>query len=346
MKRYRILATLAILGAAAALAACANPAQNPDGEAETGTYYGIESTESVYAVAAVTTAELLSFSQGTANAASVALTDAQDSVIAEAEDFNRYFNMLDSFLDKAETKTVVAANDAADEAVKDYAYKLTVTGKDAAGQDASHTVYFSETAQTPVHRTETDGDETVTVDETVYTLQGAVAMPGAEGTVYYRMTGTRTERTVTETEHGETETEHESVLAMKAFADGTDAGNYVELLHTQSSEEETGETESESLYTYRIFAGGVLVEETAIGFENETEQGETETEYSVRFLKGGSRGFYEIERETVVGGVTSVEVNYVIDGTRGTFTVVKDGENYRYRFGDGTEDKNFRDFHG
>ena len=62
MKKSRIFLTFALIGVAALpLAACNGGSGRTSGpsKAETGTYYGIESTESVYGVAAVTTAKLL-----------------------------------------------------------------------------------------------------------------------------------------------------------------------------------------------------------------------------------------------------------------------------------------------
>ncbi len=347
MKKTGLLVALALLGVAAIpLAACDKTPKQSEGKTETGTYYGIQSAESIYGVAAVTTAKLLAAS-APAGVTPTAQTVADSSIskaLDEVEDFNKYFNMLDSFLVKSATKTVVEPNDSADEAVREYDYRLTVTGKDAEGGDVTHFVYFSETAGAPTHNRYTDGDETVTVEETVYTLRGAVDMGRTEdGTVYYQMTGTRAERTVTEKEGRETETEHIATLNMKAYDDPA-SGDYVALTHTQTTEEEGRESETESLYTYRVYSNNALVEATEVGFETETEHGGTESEYSIRFLEGGRRGSYEIEHETV-NGKTVIEVEYNIDGTRGKFTVGKDGEYYRYRFSDdGTYDRNFRDF--
>ncbi len=343
MKKSRILLTVALLGVAALpLAACNgrgnDPAPGPI-EAEKGTYYGLGSTESVYGVAAVTTAKLL---EATTAASTVTLA-ATNGVRDEAEDFNKYFNMLDSFLDKAGTKTTVEANPSTDPALSAYPFKLTVTGKNAAGEAVTHTVYFSETAGAPKTDTRTDGDETTTVESTTYTLQGAVEMGSTEdGTVYYRMEGTRVERTETETEGRETETERVSTLTMRAYRDG-DTEDFVELTHSSGVEQEEGESEEEALYTYRTYANGKLVEATEISFETESEGTMSESEYSIRFLSGDSHGYYEIEKETV-GGKTSFEVEYTLDGERGRFTVIKDGDTYRYKFSDSPDYENFFDF--
>lgn len=348
MKKSRIFLTFALIGVAALpLAACngGNGRTSGPSKAETGTYYGIESTESVYGVAAVTTAKLLQASSFLPATVSLSGGTAPNSVSGEAEDFNKYFNMLDSFLDKAETKTTVEANPSSDPALAAYPFKLTVTGKNAAGEDVAHTVYFSETAGAAKTDTRTDGDETTTVESTTYTLSGAVEMGTAEdgAAVYYRMEGTRVERTKTETEGLKTEVERESVLTMRAYREG-DANDYVELTHTSGVEEEGGEREQEAVYTYRTYAQGKLVEATEICLETENEGTMSESEYSVRFLSGASRGYYEIEKKTA-GGKTSFEVEYTLDGERGRFIVVKDGENYRYKFSDdAAEEENFRDF--
>ncbi len=345
MKKFIVLS--ALLCASLALTACGEGSGNGSGSAlspedtEAGTFYGIESTEAVYGVAAVTTAKLLSEMGTGANSALA----AGSGVLEEAEGFNKYFNMLDSFLEKGETKTVVTANSSSDPAVKDYDFRLTITGKDAAGEDTAHTVYFSESKGEPKTTTRRDEDETTTIESVTYTLTGAVDMGEDEAgnALYSLMSGTRVEQTVTEEEDGEREVERVGSLKLKAYkSEETSAQDYVLLEHTLTSEEEQGETESESVYTYSVYAAGKLTEATEVGFETETEHGETETEYEVKFLSGATRGSYEIERK-LVGSKTVIEVEYFLDGERGSFTIERDGENYRYRFSQGGE-LDLRDF--
>ena len=359
LKRKICVLTAALaLTASLALAGCGDNNADPVHREGTqaGTYRGIESTESVYGIAAVTAAKLLAGAESaeSVSAAEVQTTaavasgsaDAIAKAQAEAEDFNRYFNMLDTFLDRGATTTVVEENASQDEALKDYAFKLTITGKDAEGKSVPHTDYYSETATPSTHSSRVQGDETITVDVTTYTLNGLVEMGRtAEGTpVYYVMTGTRTETEQVETEGREQETEHTSALTMRASATAGDPADYVVLSHTQTTEQEEGESETEASYLYHLYRGGVLAESTQVDFETEAEHGETETEYTVRFLSGASRGTYKIERETE-RGATEIAVAYSIDGASGTFVIVKDAGGYRYRFSDrSADDELFPDF--
>ncbi len=358
MKKRSCLLILALAGVSAlsiaGFAGCNGGSHGAD-EARTGTYRGIGSTESVYGVAAVTTAKLLK--SESAEVASLAApadtgtadtgTAGADKAQAELDDFNKYFNMLDTFLDKSATKTVVTKNSSSDEALAGYEFKLIITGKNAAGEDVPHTVYFTETAgasKTDAH-TDRDGETETTVTKT-YTLDGVVEMGTDEtgAAIYYYMSGARTELEITETEGRETETEYISSLTMKASVQKDDPLNYVSLTHTQSSETEADETETESLYTYTVFENGIPVESTAVGFEEETEKGETETEYTVAFQSGTSRGIYTIERETK-GNAAEIVVEYLMDGTAGSFTVSKNADGtYRYHFAETSADRFLDDF--
>ncbi len=267
-KGYRFLAVLALAGIAAVpLSACdfvngGNDGADHKTEAtEIGTYSGITSTESIYGIGAVTTAQLLSESMNpTAPMPSDPVTptpgettpgettpeqpaepapeqpadptpsdpsqqpdyglpegnapqigEVQDA----AKDFNTYFNMLDSFLDKAATKTVVEENTSTDPMLAEYALKLTITGKNALGEDDVHIIYYTETVSDAQelqngrprrnardfddddddddddrydyddddddddrydHDYDDDDDEVKTVTATTYTLKGVVLM--------------------------------------------------------------------------------------------------------------------------------------------------------------------------
>ena len=280
MKKICFLAAALAATASLALVGCGDKAGSAHhDDTETGTYRGIESTESIYGLAAVTTAKLLAVNE--APAASVSDTEllaftaegTQDAVgkaKTAAEDFNKYFNILDTFLDRSSTTTVVEDNASADAALAGYAFKLTITGRNAAGEDVPHTLYYSETKGETKTDSRRDDDETVTVTSTVYTLEGVVEMGAGEGApVYYHMQGTRTEQIITETEGRETETEQRSTLSLRASAAAGDMSDYVELTHTQSTEEETGEAETEALYTYKTYVAGRLVESTSVEFETE-----------------------------------------------------------------------------
>lgn len=371
MKKKLIITALALTGAAMlGLTACGAKTGSSDlaENTQSGTYHGLTSTEAIYGVGAVTTAKLL-FAAEASDAVSLAASEetggpseetggataepdyglpaeggagmekAQDA----AEDFNRYFNMLDGFLDKGATTTVVETNNSQSELLAGYAYKLTVTGKDASGDTVSHVAYLNETVLNDREWDDVDGRETTHVHEAQYSLQGLVEMgtAGDGSVIYYYMSGTRNART--ETEDGETESTE--TIVMRASETQNDQNNYVMMNHTVETEAEQGENETESVYTYSIYREGTLAESTRIEFGTEEEHGETETEYSVRFLTGASRGTYEVERETK-NGKTWITVEYNIDGDRGKFVIVKENDGtYQYKFSqNGADDRTFRDF--
>ncbi len=312
-----------------------------------GTFSGLTDTESVYAVGAVTTAKLLSFSLA-GEAASLADTIAEGdnsgfdlkdtienltSVQAGAADFNKYFNMLDSFLNKQALTTVVIQNNAEGELAQND-YKAVITGKNAANENVEHTLYYSETLIRKVE----DNNRGESFTEENYYLEGVVVMP--EGAYYY-MSGTHTLRS--ETEDGETE--KSETLDIRASATPDDAQNYVLLHHENESEEEWGEVEEESEYVYTIYSGGRRVEQTAVEFETGNEHGQTETEYEIKLQSGGSSSSYEVERVNV-NGKTYIEVEYNIDGTCGKFVILKNEDGtYQYKFTSrASDDRTFRDY--
>lgn len=320
---------------------------NPGGE-ETivGEHRGITDTESIYAVGAVTTAKLLSFSTASATAADpdygLPSGSVSPQVIAESEDFNKYFNMLDSFLDKAATTTVITDNTAGGELAQ-YSYRAVITGKNAEGGDVVHTLYYSENVVSDRNWTERDDGDVKEISERVYSVEGAVEMgTDVEGApVYYYMTGDHTVRA--ESEWGESE--KTETLRIRTSAERTSGGDYVELTHTVTTEEEQGEAETESLYLYSICSAGRIVERTQVEFEQETEHGETETEYEIKFLTGTYHGSYEIERESR-NGQTWISVEYDVNGARGKFVILKQADGtYEYRYSQNRADsKTMRDY--
>ncbi len=353
MKKHLVIVSLALAGAAMfGFAACkGDEGKNPSDGKEVGTYQGIESVESVYAVGAVTTAKLLSLSmpaaQTSAQAQTVAESDTDyglpengtdaEQAQQQAEKFNKYFNMLDSFLDKSATKTVVTENTETEAPLAVYQYKLTVEGKDADGQTVSHTIYYTEKFLSE------SNDKLNGLHRAEYQLNGLVVMNTAEDAAptYYYMSGTHSLRT--ETEGSETETSE--TIRIRASLEPSDILNYVELLHETEREEEPGENETETLYTYSVYRAGLLVEKTEIEFEQEEEKGGVETEYEVRFVTGISLGTYEIER-VEKSGKTWIEVEYLIDGAKGKFVILKNPDGtYRYKYSqNASDDKTLKDY--
>lgn len=163
--------------------------------------------------------------------------------------------------------------------------------------------------------------------KTRYTLVGVMVIDGAS----YYLEGGR----VVETGRYETESE----LHIRAYADVNDNTSYVEM--RQESELEGNENETE--YVYSVYSAGQLVERTAVDFETEVKANKVETEYRIEFRTGEGRGLYKVKRE-VRDGVTSMKVQYSIDGKSGVFYIreIADpatGEKqYEYSYSDGARD--------
>lgn len=254
------------------------------------------------------------------------LTSSSENIVKDqAETFNKYFSALDSFL--GEDTINVSNQENTDEAYASYAKKLTINGKDIAGNDCLYVMYYNETLNADssvVDEDDTqDGDKNDDEVESNYQLNGVLVV----GEVTYTLAGERS----SESEIDETEEE----LKIRAFLEA-DPNNYVEM--TQEVSEEENEREIE--YVYRVYNNNILVEETAIKFENEQEDGKAETEFELEFIKGDSVGKYKVEKE-IENGNTKINVKYDIDGKVGDFTVAKiisaDATTYEYTFTDNSK---------
>lgn len=305
MKPIKFLClTAGILGACAVMGGCGGDKQN--GKKFTD--------EEFYGVGAVSCVEILASTlnvEATATFAALA-AETDGGIKAEAETFNKYFNALNSFLDDSALSVETTEN--TDENYSQYSTRLTVKGRDIAGNATEYILYYNETfaGQT------TEGKET----ESRYTLEGVMLTGGVE----YRLTGGKE----VEVKKGEREEE----LKIRAYT-GEATGDFVEMKQEYSVED--GETETE--YVYRIYSDNKLVEETKVEFETETKNGKTETEFELEFRNGEGKGKYKVERE-VKNGVTEIEVKYNLNGSNGKFTIkeiVKDGQTYyQYTFADNT----------
>ncbi len=278
------------------------------------------SKEEFYGVGAVSCAEILGSTLNAQSAGTfTALTEAVASgpssagIKEQAENFNKYFTALNAFLDEGALTVETKAN--TDENYSQFATKLTVNGKDIAGNSTEYVMYYNETF---VGQT-TDGNEI----ESKYTLEGVMLTGGVE----YRLTGGKE----IETENGEREEE----LKIRAYT-GESTGDFVEMKQEISEEN----NESEAGYVYRVYSDNKLIEETEVEFETENKNGKTETEFELEFRKGEAKGKYEVERE-VINGVTEISVKYSLDGKQGKFKIketVKDGQTYyEYTFDDGSK---------
>lgn len=264
-------------------------------------------------------------------------TPVIDEVLDQAEKFNKYFNALDSFLGD-ETISVERVENT-DEDFAQYATKLIINGKNIKGEDQQFILYFNENLMDSSVETDDDEEET----KAKYDLEGVMVIDGE----VYCLTGVR----CTETELDESE----DVMKIRAYKE-SDPNTYVEMV--QKLETEIGENEIE--YVYRVFNNGVLVEETAVEFENETENGKVKTEFEIKFKADNKISAYTIERK-VTEGKTEIDVKYNVDGKQGKFTISEvlgeDGETYEYKYSEkvkksfkkahkqfGEGNKNFKDY--
>lgn len=267
------------------------------------------------------------------------LPESSDPVVdkaqAEAEQFNKYYNMLEGFLEKDATSSVVSQNDATDPALSGYELKLVVTGRNELGEANVHTMYYTEKEvahpDSYDHDRDDDDDDEVEV-KSAYQLEGVLAMgTDAEGNpIYYYMSGMRTE----ESEQDSRESETKSELTIRASATKGDTQNYVLMRHEMETEEEGAESEAETEYTYSIYQNGRLAESTSVSLETEN----AEAEYEVEYTKNGVRNSYEIERVERNGKVW-IEVEYNIGGERGKFVIERDADGgYTYKFSQNKSD--------
>ena len=315
------------MSATMALAACGNP--------DKGEINALSSPNDVYGMGAVSSVRLLgsnmsasavkSFSAVNANTktracgvklASAVADTSENEVKEQSERFNEYFTALDSFLGDDVVSTSTVANT---DSNYEYETKMTVSGKDFNGATVTYTMYYTET----LVKTDTDTEDEESESE--YRLVGVMVIDGVD----YYLEG---ERSV-ESEKDETETE----LKIRAYADKEEKTSYIQM--EQEYSVENGETETE--YVYSIYAGGKLLEQTAVEFETENKGDKVETEYELEFRKGASKGKYTVERE-VVENKTEIKVKYDIDGKKGKFRIreITDengDKKYEYTFSDGSK---------
>ncbi len=245
-----------------------------------------------------------------------ATADTSETEVKEqTEKFNEYFTALDSFLGDDVVSTSTVKNT---DSNYDYDTKMTINGKDFNGETVTYTMYYTETL---IKADADEDDET----ESEYKLVGVMVIDGAD----YYLEGERSK----ESEKDESETE----LRIRAYANEQDKTSYIQMEQEYSIE--NGETETE--YVYSVYAGGKLLEQTAVEFEKETKDGKAETEYELEFRSGETKGRYTVERE-VIENKAEIKVKYAIDGKSGEFRIREiTGENgdkqYEYTFSDGSK---------
>ncbi len=313
--KKRILSVVACALSAAIVAfAFAGCKAKPDRALSAQDAYGIGAVSSVKLLGTgVSAAAMSAFAELGNEAVAVTAEEVGDTDERKAatEKFNEYFRALDGFGGDDVVKTTVGDND--DESYP-YAKKMTIEGVGMDGRKVVYVMYYDETEV----KTEEDDGEI----EKEYSLNGVITIDGKE----YAVEGMRSEETEDD--------ERESELRIRAYADAADKTTYVEMERENSVEE--GETETE--YVYSIYRGGELIEQTAVEFERENENGKEEIAYEIEFRSGETIGKYEVEREAG----NEVKVKYATDGKKGSFRVIAEtdesgNETYKYVFQDGRE---------
>ena len=313
--KKRILSVVACALSAAIVAfAFAGCKAKPDRALSAQDAYGIGAVSSVKLLGTgVSAAAMSAFAELGNEAVAVTAEEVGDTDERKAatEKFNEYFRALDGFGGDDVVKTTVGDND--DESYP-YAKKMTIEGVGMDGRKVVYVMYYDETEV----KTEEDDGEI----EKEYSLNGVITIDGKE----YAVEGMRSEETEDD--------ERESELRIRAYADATDKTTYVEMERENSVEE--GETETE--YVYSIYRGGVLIEQTAVEFERENENGKEEIAYEIEFRRGETIGKYEVEREAG----NEVKVKYATGDKTGSFRVIAEtdesgNETYKYVFQDGRE---------
>lgn len=307
--KKRILSVVACALSVAIVAfAFAGCKAKPDRALSAQDAYGIGAVSSVKLLGTGVSAAAMSAFAELGNEA-VAVTAEKvgdtDERKAATEKFNEYFRALDGFGGDDVVKTTVGDND--DESYP-YAKKMTIEGVGMDGRKVVYVMYYDETEV----KTEEDDGEI----EKEYSLNGVITIDGKE----YAVEGMRSEETEDD--------ERESELRIRAYADATDKTTYVEMERENIVEE--GETETE--YVYSIYRGGVLIEQTAVEFERENENGKEEIAYEIEFRRGETIGKYEVEREAG----NEVKVKYATGGKTGSFVIREvsgaDGKKFEYEF--------------
>lgn len=190
--------------------------------------------------------------------------------------------MFDGALSGGAIKQTLEKNNSSEEALKDYAFCMTIT---VVGQNEVK-MYYDEIDTVTKEEIDDDGE----VEKEISTTISGVLVSGDKK---YDVNGKRE----VEEENGEMETSIEFITYS-----AEDRGNFVKIEY--SVEVENGETETS--YEYEIFEGGVSVQKTEIEIENENgkmqlklevEAGQTEKEFKVECI-GENKYLLKYETET------------------------------------------------
>ncbi len=303
MKKIKLMVPMCLILASSVLSSCGKN-NNPLANAQN--LYGFGAVSSVKllgnSISTSSLKHLLSLAQNSSRTTS-------DEVKDQIDRFNSYFSAFDSFLGEDIISTNVSNN-----SNQNYPYEniMTIKGKDFEGKNTEYTLYYTEV----LTKSEVEDDEA----ENEYSLTGIMLLDNKE----YYIEGERT----SETESDEAENE----LSITAYLDKNDKSNRIVMEQEHSIEA----NESEIEYVYSVYSNNILVEQTAIEFENEKKNGKEEIEYSISFRQGETKGSYEIEKETT-SAKTEMKVTYYIDNKKGEFRIEASGDKYTYTFEDGSK---------
>ena len=276
MKKILILIVIAVLAAALAvgLVAC-NTGEGNSPSGGTGGFDEVDTAAEAYGFSAASAGMIISsMYQETPDAATASSSPATETPVPVSDEttamLDGYMALVESLLADGGFTVSAEASDRTE-----YQVKTTVSYTDMSGEVKSYVMYYNETL-----RPDYDHDRDPYEEEEEYSISGIMIVDGNEYDI-------RGERSV-ESEPGEQEEELEFVVTLPEGR---------RMVVEQSVETEGAEHERE--YSYSVFSGGTLLEESS--FEYEQERGEVEIEMTYfNRESGGSQVFY-FDKETVRG---------------------------------------------
>lgn len=235
--------------------------------------------DDVYAFQAVSATDLLFQTRPETTPLAWPLSNAEPKVSSQLEVLNRYLNVMEGFLGN---ETLLSARlEPSDR--PEYAWKLNYDSVDLLGAPITYTLYYSErevAADDPFAFEDEDDEHAVSH------LVGEMTF----GATVYRLEGKKLV-------DGD-----EEVLVLRSYVD---ALNYVVVRYETDDD-------GERKFFYSVVVDGIFVDRAKLKVE--TDDGRIVSELS--FIEGTARGTY-VFRETTVGGVECIDVDYEIDDETG-----------------------------
>lgn len=275
MKKKILVASVIILTLAIALTAFAACGDEGRKGAQGGGDGLLATTSGVYALAAVSTGELLSERSAASNVAAVSNAGYQYGKPVEDEalisELDSYMGMLDKLLGGSEPVTTeVTESDR-----EGYAKKQVVKVYDVDGNVTEYVMYYNETVINDTDHDDDDDDRNE--NETDSRIEGVLEINGQTYSI----------RGMKETEQGESEIE---------FIARINDNEYIKF----SQEIENGEQEFE----YEIYSGGRRINSFSLEFEVENN----ETEIELTTSDGNVVTKYEVKHRTRSNGQVDMEI--------------------------------------